>query len=261
MTNNLHTYQLMHEALTELQPEIEKAASKPVPLAPSLVSTLDEIGPLPREALFLGLASDGLPVLLDLHDPQPGPILIVADPGGGKTSLMQMIAQAGMLMHTAEDMQFGVITNYPEEWERFAGQTHTLGIFPTYHNKAMEFMRVLSGWAHSKKTRKKSILLLIDDLESMEHLDFEDRGILRWLLFRGPVRGVWPIVSLNADRLDQVANWLESFRTHLFGHIKEARTAKRLTGDSSPALTWLHKGLQFALREDDRWLKFWVPEI
>ena len=266
MDNPLHNFSMMLEALTELQPEIEAAAVqadqaqlKPVP--PSLTVSLSELGPLPREALLLGLASDGLPVLLNLHDPHPGPLLVAADPGAGKTNLLQMIAQAAADMHDVGDVQFGVITNYPDEWEHLAGLEHCVGIFPTYHDSAIDFLSSLSGWAHANKGSQQSILLLVDDLESMEHIDFDARQILRWLLLRGPSRKVWPIVSMNAERVTQVEPWLEAFRTRIFGKIQDDGVAENLTGISGTTLKHLQAGLQFALREDGDWLKFWIPEL
>ena len=87
MNNPLRNFSLMLEAMAELQPEIDAALRqdsdlpRPVPPAPSLAESLSELGPLPKEAMLLGLASDGLPVLLNLHDPHPGPLLVAADPG------------------------------------------------------------------------------------------------------------------------------------------------------------------------------------
>ena len=46
--------------------------------------------PCPREALFLEIADDGLPILLNLHDPVPGPLLISADQSAGKTSFLNI---------------------------------------------------------------------------------------------------------------------------------------------------------------------------
>jgi len=282
MNNSLRNFSLMLEALTELQPEIEAAQAKPVPrspapvvqaqagrepvgtirpAAPSLVDSLSELGPLPREALLLGLASDGLPVLLNLHDPHPGPLLVVADPGTGKTALLQMIAQAATELHTPGNVQFGVVTNYPDEWARLSDEKHCVGIFPTYHDSAVDFLSSLSGWAHANKGNQQSILLLIDDLESMNDLDFDARQSLRWLLLRGPSRRVWPIITLNAERASQVEDWLEAFRTRIFGNIQDDRTADSLTDIPGTSLRHLQAGLQFALREGDGWLKFWIPEV
>src|SRR6266508_2990455 len=97
-------YALMLEALAELKPEIDSARrSQPVPDLPPLSEVLSGFGPMPQEALFLGVASDGLPVLLNLYDPVPGPMLIGGDAGTGKTRLLQIIASAAAKMHQPED--------------------------------------------------------------------------------------------------------------------------------------------------------------
>jgi len=274
MNNNpLRNFSLMLEAMAELQPEIEAKLPKPVPpsgreptgairpAAPSLADSLSELGPLPRAAMLLGLASDGLPVLLNLHDPQPGPLLVAADPGAGKTALLNLIAQAVTEMHTPGDVQFGVISNYPDEWEHLGGFEHCIGVFPTYHDSAVDFLSSLSGWAHANKGSQQSILLLVDDLESMNEFDFDARQNLRWLLLRGPARRVWPVVTLNAERSSQVEDWLDTFRTRIFGQVQDDRVADHLTGVPGTTLRHLQAGLQFALREGNDWLKFWIPEV
>ena len=274
MDNSLRNFSLMLEALTELQPEIEAGQqAKPEPqagresvgairpAAPSLADSLSELGPLPREALLLGLASDGLPVLLNLHDPHPGPLLVTADPGAGKTALLQMIARASAEMHAPNDVQFGAITDHPDEWGHLADEKHNVGIFPTYHDSAVDFLSSLSGWAHANKGSQQSILLLIDDLESMNDLDFDARQTLRWLLLRGPARRVWPIITLNAERASEVEDWLEAFRTRIFGQIRDDHLADKLTGIPGATLRHIQVGLQFALREGNEWLKFWIPGL
>src|SRR5262245_14932203 len=98
-------YTMMMEALTELKPEIEAARQiKRAPALPPMSEVLNEFGPLPSEALFLGIASDGLPVMLNLHDPVPGPILIAGDSGTGKTALLQSIAAASGKTHMPEEL-------------------------------------------------------------------------------------------------------------------------------------------------------------
>lgn len=270
MTNPLRSFSLMLEALSELQPEID--AAKPVPrsgrepagakrpAAPSLAQSLSELGPLPSEALLLGLAADGLPVLLNLHDPHPGPLLVVADPGGGKTALLQLVAQAASQMHAPSAVQFGALTNYPDEWGHLVELEHCVGLFPTYHDSAIDFLSSLSSWAHANKGSSQSILLLVDDLESMQHIDFDARQTLRWLLLRGPSRRVWPIVSVNAQRAARMDAWLDAFRTRIFGLIQDERAAQRLSGVPASPLKGLQAGVQFALREGADWLKFWIPQ-
>ena len=63
----------------------DSAERSPIQLAPTpLNQILDQFGILPNKAIFLGAAYDGLPILLNLNDPTPGPILVTGDQGCGK---------------------------------------------------------------------------------------------------------------------------------------------------------------------------------
>jgi hypothetical protein len=243
------------QALTELKAD----ASKPVPAVPALRDVLAEIGPLPLEALFLGVASDHLPVLLNLYDPHPGPILVAGDAGSGKTAFLQTVAQSVVQTHSSDDVQFGVITNYPDEWERVEKTPHHVGAFSVGQKSTQEFMQSLSSWAHSNKNSHQCVLLLVDDLESVASLDPETVQSLRWLLLRGPARRVWPIVTLNAPRYGQVISWLQNFRTRVFGRVANVRVAEALGGDNASVLGQLEARIQFSLREKENWLRFWLP--
>lgn len=259
MTTN-RQFPLALEALVELKQETASPPlrAQPVSAAPTLSRVLSEIGSLPREALFLGIASDGLPVLLNLHDPIPGPLLVVGDAGAGKTSFLQMLARGVQQVHRAEDVQFGVITHHPDEWDGLDASPHRAGIFPAYQTSAQDFLLSLASWAHANKTRQ-SVLLLIDDLEALAKLDFDALQNLRWLLLRGPARRVWPIVTMNAERYGQVLSWIPMFRTRLFGKVENERSAGAVGGDQASALNTLEAGVQFSMRENGKWLKFWLP--
>ena len=257
------------QALTELKTELSTEASTARPTlgsAPALSDVLAELGALPLEALFLGIASDNLPVLLNLYDPHPGPMLIAGDAGSGKTAFLQNVANAVMRTHRPNDVQFGVVTNYPDEWEGIEATSHRVGIFPVGHKSTQEFMQSLASWAHSNKNTHQCVLLLVDDLESVASLDQETVQNFRWLLLRGPVRRVWPLVTLSAPRYGQVISWLQNFRTRVFGRVANGRVAEALGGDNASALGQLEPRIQFSLREKDQrrspaenWLRFWLP--
>src|SRR5215213_4254218 len=124
MTTN-RQFSLALEALAELKLEQPSTPlPQPMPDAPNLGGVLAEIGPLPRGALFLGIASDGLPVLLNLHDPLPGPMLVVGDAGAGKTAFLQFIARSISQTHTEQDIQYGVITDQPDMWSGMEKTPH-----------------------------------------------------------------------------------------------------------------------------------------
>lgn len=253
------------QALTELKQESSVSSPKPMAVAPTLSDVLAKIGSLPVEALFIGIASDGLPVLLNLYDPHPGPMLIAADAGSGKTAFLKTIAQSVAQTHDPKDVQFAVITNYPEEWESIEGTPHYAGVFSVVQQKTQAYMQSIASWAHSNKNNRQCVLLLVDDLESVASLDMEAVQNFRWLLLRGPSRRVWPIVTLSAPRYGQVISWLPSFRTRIFGRVANSRVAESLGGEQA-ALDQLEARIQFCLREKDtrngpmeNWLRFWLP--
>jgi len=254
-------YALMMEALAELKPEIDASRQlQPAPALPPLSEILAEYGPMPPEALFLGVASDGLPVLLNLHDPVPGPILITGDAGTGKTALLQTIAAAAGKMHQPGELQFGALTSHPDEWGALEEIPNNVGVFPFYNKSSEDFILSLASWAHGNKSSKQSVLLFLDDLETASKLDFDARQNLRWLLLRGPARRVWPIITMNPNRMESVARWLEAFHTRIFGSIQDLQLARQM-GAENAELDSLNIGSQFALREGDHWLHFWIPGI
>lgn len=261
----INRYALMMEALNDLKPEMEAARQiqtqpKAAPALPMLGDVLAGYAPMPHAALFLGVASDDLPVLLNLHDPVPGPILITADAGAGKTKMLQTIAMSAGVTHLPEDLQFGVLTNHPDEWRSVEGISNNVGIFPFYNQSAEDFVLSLASWAHDNKTSRQSVLLLLDDLEAATNLNFDARQNLRWLLLRGPARRVWPIVTLNPKRMENIMPWLDAFRTRVFGAMQDPRYIQQLDAVSAE-LESLHSGSHFTLREGESWLRFWIPSI
>lgn len=256
---DINRFSLMMEAYTELKPEIEQARqSKLIPAQPSLNQILAEFGPMPDEALFLGVASDELPVLLNLHDPIPGPLLIVGDPGAGKTTLLQTIANAAGQMHQPEKLQFGALTNHPDEWNGFEDIPNSVGIFPIHQRSADDFILSLASWAHGNKSSRQSVLLLVDDIEAINNMDASVVHDLRWLLLRGPARRVWPIITLSTQHLIKMEPWLDAFHTRIMGRVKNADHSHML-GAGRAELAELDNGSEFTLREGKHWLRFWIP--
>lgn len=259
--NETKHFSLMIEAITELA---EEKQAQPAQLAaglPALSSVLTDAAPLPKEALFLGVAEDGLPVLLNLFDAIPGPIFITGDRGSGKTKLMQTIARAAEMLHLAAQVQYAVITQYPSEWNMFANSNSSVGIHEARNSSTENFLQALTTWAHNNKGEGQSILLFIDDLEVITKLDGQAEQNLRWLLLRGTSRRVWTFVTLNASRAQEMDAWLDFFRTRLFGHIENASDAQSVAGEADDVFTKLLEGSEFTMREGNKWLNFWVPTI
>lgn len=261
--NETNQFDLMLNALTEIMQE-EKAKKEsphpsPAPALPDLSQVLTRLAPLPQEALFLGMANDGLPVLLNLYDPVPGPILIAGDSSSGKTKLLQTVARAADLLHSPDSVQYAIVTAKPDEWKNFYGSENNAGIYLTSDENTTELLEALVKWAHQNRGEGQSVLLLIDDLDAILKLDEPARQNLRWLLLRGPSRRVWIFVTLNANCAKNQLEWLEFFRTRLFGAVENSEQAILLTGNQP--LNHLSAGEEFAMREGEQLLKFWLPKI
>lgn len=261
MNDDIKRYELMMDAYTELQPEIKAAGQiKPIPAQPTLSQVLVGFGPMPEEALFLGVASDELPVLLNLHDPVPGPLLIVSDPGAGKTTFLQTIARAAGEMHQPEKLQFGAVTSHPDEWSGFEDVPNNVGVFSVHHRSAEDFILSLASWAHGNKSSKQSVLLLLDGLDAVSSMEMDAVQNLRWLLLRGPSRRVWPVISLSTQSLENMEAWLGAFRTRILGKVQNGKNISQLQAEQAN-LGSLIAGSEFTLREGDHWLKFWIPAL
>ena len=263
MSMNNRRFSLALESLAELKADesVSPPSIQPMPGTPTLNEVLAGMGPLPREALLMGVASDGLPVLLNLRDPLPGPILVVGDAGVGKTIFLQTMAQSVLQSHDSNNAQYGVITNHPEEWESVAATAHRAGLFSPDQAGAQDLIVSLASWAHANRNARQSVLLLIDDLEAVANLGADTLQNLRWLLLRGPARRVWPVITLSTGKYTEVLSWLQSFRTRIFGRIADQRMAGALGADKNSVLDQLEARIQFSLRENGNWLRFWLPSF
>ena len=260
MENN-NRFDLMLETLTEAVEGKRTPQTPPTTALPSLASLLADSNSLPQEALYLGLAEDGLPVLLNLNDPTPGPILATGDESSGKTSLLNMIARGVDLVHSPSEVQYCIITNHIDEWNHFDKSENSVGMYPIQHDSTSTILESLVEWAHSNKGKQNSVILFVDDLYEVSKLGGLTEQHLRWLLLRGPSRNVWPIVTVNSAKATQLPEWLTFFRTRFFGQTKDTEIAKVITGTSLFKINDLIAGSQFAMREGNKLLKFWVPTI
>ncbi len=243
------------------EPEEVTERTPPETGQPPLDAVLDEYGNLPPGALFLGVAYDDLPILLNLNDPTPGPILIAGDARSGKTELLRMLGESIAQIHLPKDVQFGVITNKPQEWHGFDENRNCMGVYPSYERGADDLVRSLADWAHNNRNEKRFALLLIDDLEAVLKMDEDARQDLRWLLLRGPNRRVWTFVTLDVARQAQVLPWLSAFRTRLFGSVKNLHSAESILPTRGADLHLLQAGRDFVLYENRQWVKFWIPSL
>ena len=254
-------FALTFETLTGPVAATRAISPSPALALPNLSEVLAEFSPLPRQALFLGVAHDGLPVLLNLDDPVPGPLLIIGDAKCGKTRLLQTIARGIDHLREPQDVKYAVITDRPDEWHAIRASSSCDEVLATPDPAVVKYLTSLAGWAHANKGERQTVLLLIDNLNSLVSSSEQARQSLRWLLFRGPSRRAWPVVTLNTDLAKTMPYWLEAFRTRLFAYVGDFAAADRLAGEPIQPIRNLVAGSQFCMPEGAEWTPFWIPNL
>ena len=209
---------------------------------------------------MLGLAEDGLPLLLDLYEPAPGPLLVAGDAGSGKTAFLKSLAQVSNFQDPG-DIQFCVLTPFPEEWTAQETLPNCQGIWPVHHLAAHNFLSQVISWADALSDSRQVLLVLMDGLDLLSANDFEIQQDLRWLLMYGPERHVWPVVTVNPGRLAHLETWLDYFHMRILGQVKRPQTARLLVNDPAIDLAALLPGRQYGLSRPKDWLKFWLPPL
>lgn len=251
-------FSLVLNAFHEVLAELGQAPPSGALLFPKLSDALNAVGRLPRNTLLFGIGADGLPLLLHLRDPRPGPILIIGDRRSGKTALLKAMLWASERLNPPGSLHFVVFSRSPGEWERFQSTACLAGVWMAGEPEADMLLYELARQAEFRQERAP-ILLLFDDLEAIRQMQPASHENLRFLLVHGPAASIWPVVTVNAEQALSLPDWLAYFRTRIYGRITHPETGEELTPLPGAPLTGLYPGFQFCIREKSRWLSFWLP--
>ena len=247
---------LFHQALDALvELKAELAEYTPVlPDEPTLDAVLRGLEPFPRDHLFLGQATDDLPVMLNLSDSAAGPLLIQGDAGAGKTEYLKSVASAIEICNSPREVQYGVVTDRPQEWADRPASAHNIGVFPVRERIALDFILSLNSWAHSNRS-DQAVVLLWDGLSTVSTIGPELVHNLRWLLLRGPARKVWPIVTINTSARSPLQDWQEYFRTCISGQVADPANCLLQNGPRQPR----GDGYDFWMNNAGEMIDLWMP--
>ncbi len=247
-------------AYRDVQIEMGMDPSNGQVLFPALSEALERISNLPDDSLLLGIAADGLPLLLQLRDSRPGPVLLLGEKGSGKTEFLQVLLHSPHGFSVSSATLFAVLTGHPSEFDDIPEAENFLGVWASYAAETADMLYQLACRVQYPMP-SAPVLLLLDGLENVLQLDESAQENLAYILTYGPQSLVWPIVTLNSEMALKIPQWLAYFRTRIFGRITNPHTAETLTKHPGAALDSLFPGSQFCLRRNGKWLKFWLPNI
>ena len=183
-----------------------------------LAKVLDEVGPFTEDTLFIGIADDGLPILLDLEDTDTGSMLFIGDRKAGKNPQLKTIAAALEFTHTPEQIKFAVITDDPNRWRDLQDSPNLINIFSYYSPGTPSFLEGLVNWTSVNRNSSQVIVLLIDNVNHMIHMPPDARENLSWLLRYGAEHKVRIFATLETHAyLMKTRTWRAMFGTLLYG--------------------------------------------
>jgi hypothetical protein len=234
--------------------------SKPV-LAPSftwdLASILHSFPYLPSESCLLGMGEDNAPIILNLLDPTPGPLLILGSRGAGKTHLLRTLVRSAQAINPSGSVRAVVLSDDLSEWQREAATPTLQALASLYADAAVHHLEELGRLVearHCGKQLGESLLLIVDGLNHISDMDAEIRVLFQYLLREGPTTRVWPMVSLEPQHTRSMAHWIRHFSTPILGSLP------RNLNKATQANVDLQTG-QFVVRTRSGWKVFWTPSI
>jgi len=212
---------------------------------PTLEDVVSEIGPLPSEAILLGIVEeDNLPLLFDtsLWSGIVSPNILIWN---GETDFLKLVAEYILNRDDNEkdEMEFVVFTRNVEEWEFLANKTNRvknspcIGVIPFWSDLADQVLLALTSWIHAGHHPNHSIVVLVEGLENVLNLDFETKQNFNYILLRGGKQRVFAI-----------------------GTVTDKETLHGLEKMFQTKFNYNSKTDRYEFLENDKTLEVWIPK-
>jgi len=233
------------------------------PQLPSLEEALEQQRGLPAGSLLLGVCEDGLPLVLDLTDPDSGAFLIAGDSGFDSSALLHSILTAAFKGNRTKDVCLHLISPHADDLLYF----HQLPNFKiSYEPHRPEVRIVLEEMVNLVLKRQRTgerlpaHLFAIDGLDLLQQsLDAQSKLRLNWLIREGAAVGLWIFATIEATYLaEQVMPAVELFPSRILGRISQPNLARILSGLSRSYLSDLYPGLEFFVRTSGQSFNIWM---
>ncbi len=230
----------------------------------SLEDILERNPYLPDLTAVLGVCEDGLPVLLDFNDPNPGAVLVGGSHLEGVTRMLQMTLLSALRSTPARDLEVLVVSRDPAAWQGFRGlsRKQALEILPIYDRASgsaiLRFSRILDQRMNGR-SHGAVHLLVVDDVHLLNQVDFDVQINFQWYAKEGAHHQMWTLGGIQAENAEQSDRFLTGFQTRVLGAVDDAFSAAWLANSRPPDTSAFHPTQQFCVRVKRNWLNFWLP--
>jgi hypothetical protein len=237
-----------------------------IPSEVTLEQFLEKFGHSTDHTIPIGVTDAARPLLLDLDDPQPGPILIVGDEIDGNRDLLKLLAQSACANLSSQEIKFLVLTSQPENWKSWVvslqKSERCLAILENDTSDVGDWIIQMAEQVEqrfSSRNLSAPILLLIDGLDLVSRAESDVQLNFEWLCQNATGAQVWPVAALPTGMALEMGRWIRHFHTRLLGSMPN-HAAVRLGLSEGLDSEGLAAGRQFAVRIQDEWINFWLPK-
>lgn len=218
--------------------QVARPQNPPVALL-DLMETMPEVGPV---TAVLGLAEDGRPVILDFTTPRLPHMLLLGEPGAGKTALLRTLAVSLALTSRQSQLQLAIIEPHAidearldpllEPLDYLPHMLAPLTVGPAETAELFQFLVSEMNYRAQQRITLPAIVILIDRADwLLNQSDPTIRDAIVQLAQRGAASSMHLIISMQ-DVADQSLDSMlrASLPVRLVGQVANADAARVATG-------------------------------
>ena len=177
---------------------------------PTLDEVLDTLGPLPTEAVLMGVVeSDDLPLLFDTSNWTGivSPNILIWN---GEISFLKVVAEFILNRdpnsQLQDEIEFVVFTNNVEEWDFLMNKTSKIknspciGVIPFWSEVADQVLLALGNWVHDGYHPNHSVVVLVEGVDNVLKMDTTTKQNFNYILLQGGNKRVFAIGTVTDDK-------------------------------------------------------------